>query len=120
MTEETLPACPQCQSEYTYLDGHMYVCPMCGYEWSATASEDASSEEEAGTVFRDASGNVLQDGDDVTIIKTLKVKGGTDIKVGTKVKGIRLLESPVNGHDIDAKVPGQGQMYLKTSVVKKA
>lgn len=75
---------------------------------------------DAAPVFRDANGNELRDGDDVTVVKSLKVKGGGEVKIGTKVRGIRLLGEPVNGHDIDAKVPGHGQIYLKTSVVKKA
>lgn len=96
----------------------MWVCPMCGHEW-AQGEESSEGEQPAAKVL-DAVGNELVDGDSVTIVKGLKVKGGADIKTGTKVRGIRLLESPVNGHDIEAKVPGAGQMYLKSSVVKKA
>jgi len=91
---------------------------MCGHEW-AQGEEDGEGEKPAAKVL-DAVGNELVDGDSVTIVKGLKVKGGADIKTGTKVRGIRLLESPVNGHDIEAKVSGAGQMYLKSSVVKKA
>ena len=109
-----LPSCPLCNCEYTYEMGSLLVCPECAHEW--TASVD-SVEEEA--VIKDAVGNVLQDGDTVTIIKDLKVKGSsTAIKVGTKVRNIRLVNGP-DGHDIDAKVDGFGSMNLKSSVVKK-
>lgn len=113
---ETFPPCPQCQSEYTYDDGTMLNCPECGHAWSADGGGSDSGEK----VWRDAVGNVLQDGDSVTIIKDLKV-GNNAIKVGTKVKNIRLLppEQQIGDHDIDAKVPGFGPMALKTSVVKK-
>jgi protein PhnA len=108
------PACPQCQSEYTYEDGENYVCPECANEWSKTAVEDS----EEVKVIRDANGNVLQDGDTITVIKDLKVKGSSSVvKVGTKVKNIRL----VNGdHDIDCKIDGFGAMKLKSEFVKKA
>ncbi|APF41562.1 zinc ribbon domain-containing protein YjdM [Neomicrococcus aestuarii] len=119
--EATLPACPQCSESYTYEQGDLLVCPMCGHEWSADSSV-AEDDLTADSVVRDAVGNVLADGDTVTIVKGLKVSGGGGgaIKVGTKVKGIRLLAEPVNGHDIDATVPGFGRMNLKSSVVKKA
>ena len=112
-----LPACPTCAEAFTYAQGALYVCPMCGHEWSAT--EEAEAAEAA--LVKDAVGNVLADGDTVTIAKDLKVKGagGGTLKVGTKVKGIRLLTDAVDGHDIDAKVPGFGPMQLKSSVVKK-
>lgn len=115
----TLPACPECSEAYTYEQGALLVCPMCGHEWSASVAEGAEAVDEA---VRDAVGNELADGDTVTIVKDLKVSGagGGSIKVGTKVKGIRLLAEPVNGHDIDATVPGFGRMQLKSSVVKKA
>lgn len=119
MTETALPPCPACAEEYAYEDGALLVCPMCGHEWSP-AAEEADEAAPAAVVVKDAVGNPLADGDDVTIAKDLKVKGGAGIKAGTKVRGIRLLESPVDGHDIAAKVPGAGQMYLKSSVVKKA
>jgi protein PhnA len=113
---ETLPACPLCQSAYTYEMGALLVCPECAHEWTAEVEEEFV---EAERVIKDVSGNVLQDGDSVTIAKDLKVKGSsTAIKVGTKVRNIRLV-SPVDGHDIDAKVDGFGQMMLKSSVVKK-
>lgn len=118
LNEIEAPACPECSENYTYEMGELWACPMCGHEWERTAAGE--TEEEAGSKVLDSVGNELVDGDSVTIVKGLKVKGGADIKAGTKVRGIRLLESPVNGHDIEAKVPGAGQMYLKSSVVKKA
>ncbi|WP_423817304.1 zinc ribbon domain-containing protein YjdM [Rothia nasimurium] len=117
MSDAPAPACPACSEEYSYQQGDLWVCPMCGHEWAET---DAVEAEETGSKVLDSVGNELVDGDSVTITKGLKVKGGADIKAGTKVRGIRLLESPVNGHDIEAKVPGAGQMYLKSSVVKKS
>ena len=96
------------------------MCPMCGHEW-APAAGDGVEENDTETVVKDAVGNVLEDGDTVTIVKDLKVKGagGGSVKVGTKVRGIRLITDGVGDHDIDAKVPGFGQMQLKSSVVKK-
>ncbi len=109
-----LPACPQCKSEYTYEDGAMYVCPECAHEWS----KDAAAASEEVRVWKDANGNVLQDGDSVTVIKDLKVKGSSlVVKVGTKVKNIRLIDGD---HDIDCKIDGIGAMQLKTEFVKKA
>ena len=111
-----LPPCPECSSEYTYEMGALLVCPECAHEWSPVDAEDAP----AAKVIRDAVGNVLADGDDVVVVKGLKVKGSpTSIKVGTKVRGIRLVDG-VDGHDIDCKVDGFGQMQLKSSVVKRA
>ncbi|MGZ8270804.1 MAG: zinc ribbon domain-containing protein YjdM [Methylophilus sp.] len=110
-----LPKCPQCNSEYTYEDGNMYVCPECAHEWSKDANS-ASTEEVK--VIRDANGNVLQDGDTITVIKDLKVKGYSSVvKVGTKVKNIRLVDGD---HDIDCKIDGIGAMKLKSEFVKKA
>lgn len=116
---DVLPPCPECSEAYTYEQGALLVCPMCGHEWSTEADDAAPASD---GVVRDAVGNVLADGDTVTIVKDLKVSGagGGALKVGTKVKGIRLLAEPVNGHDIDATVPGFGRMQLKSSVVKKA
>jgi len=109
----TPPKCPECSSELTYEDGNMNVCPECAHEWS---KETASSADEQ-RIVRDAHGNVLQDGDSVTVIKDLKVKGSSSVvKVGTKVKNIRLAESD---HDIDCKIDGIGAMGLKSEFVKK-
>lgn len=113
---EQLPKCPQCNSEYTYEDGINYVCPECAHEWSMT--QDAAEEE--ASVIRDANGNILQDGDTVTVIKDLKVKGSSSaIKQGTKVKGIRLVPDSADGHNIDCKIDGFGAMKLKSEFVKK-
>lgn len=113
---ETLPPCPVCSSEYSYEMGELLVCPECAHEWSPAEAAEA----ETAAVVKDAVGNVLADGDTVSIIKTMKVKGSPhDLKIGTKVRNIRLIE-PVNGHDIDAKVDGFGPMKLKSSIVKKA
>ncbi len=110
-----LPPCPKCQSEFTYEDGAQLICPECGHEWSAA---EAAPAEEAAKDCKDANGNVLQDGDTVTLIKDLKVKGSsTVIKVGTKVKNIRLIEGD---HDIDCKIEGFGPMQLKSEFIKKA
>lgn len=116
---DTLPPCPECAAAFTYEQGVLLVCPMCGHEWSADAGAGGSA---ADTSVRDSVGNVLADGDAVTVVKDLKVKGagGGTIKAGTKVKGIRLIEDGVGDHDIDATVPGMGRMQLKSSVVKKA
>ncbi|MCA4131596.1 zinc ribbon domain-containing protein YjdM [Arthrobacter sp. M4] len=113
---EILPPCPECASEYTYEMGALLVCPECGHEWSPAVPEQADAESIA---IRDAVGNVLTDGDTVTVIKDLKVKGSaTAIKVGTKVRNIRLVNG-VGDHDIDCKVDGFGAMQLKSSVVRK-
>ena len=110
-----LPACPQCHSAYTYEDGDLYICPECAHEWSKNAEAESADTEK---VVRDANGNVLQDGDTITVIKDLKVKGSSSVvKVGTKVKNIRLVEGD---HDIDCKIDGFGAMKLKSEFVKKA
>ncbi|MEW2529060.1 zinc ribbon domain-containing protein YjdM [Streptomyces sp. NPDC047071] len=115
---ENLPPCPTCSSEYTYEMGALLVCPECGHEWSPASIEPAQAA--ADTAIRDAVGNVLADGDTVTVVKTLKVKGSpSGIKAGTKVRNIRLVTG-VDGHDIDCKIDGFGPMQLKSSVVKKA
>ncbi|MGM8870307.1 zinc ribbon domain-containing protein YjdM [Psychrobacter sp. 2Y5] len=117
----SLPNCPKCDADYTYEDGALLACPMCAHEWTAAEADAAETQAEEDSIVRDAVGNALQDGDAVTVIRDLKVKGSsTSIKVGTKVKSIRLLDDPVDGHDIDCKVDGFGQMKLKSSVVKKA
>jgi protein PhnA len=109
-----LPKCPQCHSAFTYEDGELFVCPECGHEWPREARVAAEEQR----VVRDANGNVLQDGDSVTVIKDLKVKGSSlVVKVGTRVKNIRLVEGD---HDIDCKIDGIGAMQLKSQFVKKA
>ena len=111
----TPPPCPQCGSEFTYEDGVQYVCPECAHEWTHDA---ASENREQLRVVRDAHGNELHDGDTVTVIKDLKVKGSSlVVKVGTRVKNIRLVEGD---HDIDCKIDGIGSMGLKSEFVKKA
>ena len=119
---DSLPPCPECSSEYTYEMGALLVCPECAHEWSAAETDtDAGADAPAAadTVIKDAVGNVLADGDTVTVVKDLKIKGtSTVIKVGTKVRGIRLVNG-VGDHDIDCKVDGVGPMQLKSSVVKK-
>ncbi len=110
-----LPACPNCNSEFTYEDGNLYICPECAHEWPVQVNAEAA--EEGAKVYRDSAGNVLQDGDTVTVIKDLKLKGsGGVIKLGTKVKNIRLVDSD---HDIDCKIDGFGAMSLKSEFVKK-
>jgi len=110
----TLPNCPKCNEAYTYEDGAMLICPMCAHEWP----KDGPVVEEGTAVVRDSVGNPLSDGDTVTVVKDLKVKGSSSVvKVGTKVKDIRLVDGD---HDIDCKVPGIGQMGLKSAFVKKA
>lgn len=109
-----LPKCPQCNSEYTYEQDAFFICPECAHEWLKGTSEEVT---DAGKVIKDANGNVLQDGDTVTVIKDLKVKGSSlVVKVGTKVKNIRLVEGD---HDIDCKIDGIGAMKLKSQFVKK-
>ncbi len=106
------PNCPQCNCDYVYHDGTLFVCPECGKEFQATDSEER--------VYKDANGTVLVDGDTVIILQDLKVKGASaPIKKGTKVKNIKLIEPEDGVHDISCKIPGFGSMYLKTSVVKK-
>lgn len=109
-----LPNCPKCNSEYTYQDREMFVCPECAHEWNLEVTEFQAPEE---AVIKDANGATLQDGDTVTVIKDLKVKGSSlVVKVGTKVKGIRLIDGD---HDIDCKIKGIGSMQLKSQFVKK-
>ena len=110
---ENLPNCPKCNSEYTYEDGALLVCPECAHEWTPGSEET----NEDVKVFKDANGNILQDGDSVTVIKDLKVKGSSlVVKIGTKVKNIRLVDGD---HDIDCKIDGIGAMKLKSEFVKK-
>lgn len=109
---EQLPNCPKCNSEYTYEDGNLIVCPECSYEWNPNEESD-----EDLNVVKDANGNILQDGDTVTVIKDLKIKGTSlVVKVGTKVKNIRLTDGD---HNIDCKIDGIGAMGLKSEFVKK-
>ena len=111
----TLPKCPKCSSEFTYEDGGMYICPECAHEWSKDAATDSAEQKR---VWRDANGNELHDGDTVTVIKDLKIKGSSSVvKVGTKVKNIHLVDGD---HDIDCKIDGIGAMQLKSAFVKKA
>jgi protein PhnA len=113
-TMSDLPNCPECNSQYTYEDREMFVCPECGHEWSQIAAEGTDEKEKQ---VRDANGNLLQDGDSITVIKDLKVKGSSlVVKVGTKVKNIRLVDGD---HDIDCKIGGIGAMKLKSEFVKK-
>jgi protein PhnA len=113
---EHLPNCPKCGSEYTYEDGSLFICPECGYEWTHASQK---AQEEAGQI-KDANGNILANGDSVTIIKDLKVKGSSSsIKIGTKVKNIRLVEEAIDGHNIDCKIDGFGAMTIKSEFVKK-
>jgi len=110
----SLPPCPACHSEYTYEDGTQFVCPECAHEWTADSAAEASDDVK---VIKDSVGNTLQDGDTVTVIKDLKVKGSSlVVKVGTKVKNIRLVDGD---HDIDCKIDGIGAMKLKSEFVKK-
>ncbi len=109
-----LPPCPKCSSEYTYEDGSLYVCPECAHEWAAQAADSPDSGEK---VYRDSGGTVLEDGDTVTVIKDLKLKGSSGVvKIGTKVKNIRLVDKD---HDIECKIDGFGAMSLKTEFVRK-
>ncbi|WP_328953073.1 zinc ribbon domain-containing protein YjdM [Kitasatospora purpeofusca] len=118
---ENLPPCPQCAGEYTYEMNGLMVCPECGHEWApGEAAGDGSAAGAGERVVKDAVGNVLSDGDTVTVVKALKVKGSASgIKAGTKVRNIRLVDG-VDGHDIDCRIEGFGAMQLKSSVVKKA
>ena len=113
--------CPKCSSENVYFDGSLWNCPDCSHEWSAqTASADAAAGDHDDGVIKDAHGNVLADGDSVTVIKDLKIKGSSSsVKVGTKVKNIRLVDSS-DGHNIACKIDGFGAMNLKSEFVKKA
>lgn len=112
-----LPPCPKCRSELTYEDGALLICPECGHEWARADAADPAGGE-AVRVIRDANGNELKDGDTVTVIKDLKIKGSSlVVKVGTKVKNIRLADGD---HDIDCKIDGIGAMGLKSEFVRKA
>lgn len=110
----SLPNCPKCNSEYTYEDGDVFICPECANEWTLDSTSNKNVD---AIIVKDSNGNILNDGDSVTIIKDLKVKGSsTPLKQGTKVKGIRLVEGD---HNIDCKINGFGAMKLKSEFVKK-
>ena len=109
-----LPNCPKCNSEYTYEDGSLFICPECAHEWTALADQESNEDQKN---VKDANGNVLNDGDSVSIVKDLKVKGSSStLKIGTKVKSIRLVDGD---HNIDCKIDGFGAMKLKSEFVKK-
>ncbi|MBR3120531.1 MULTISPECIES: zinc ribbon domain-containing protein YjdM [Oceanobacillus] len=109
-----VPNCPKCNSEYTYEDGNLFICPECVHEWTIESGKENNEDEH---VIRDVNGNVLKDGDTITVIKDLKIKGSSSVvKVGTKVKNIRLVDGD---HDIDCKIDGFGAMKLKSEFVKK-
>jgi protein PhnA len=113
----SFPNCPQCQSEYTYQDGELLICPECSHEWKQSERQALEQQE----IIKDANGNVLTDGDSVTVVKDLKIKGSSMVvKVGTKVKTIRLITDASDGHNIDCKIDGIGAMKLKSEFVKKA
>jgi protein PhnA len=110
----SLPNCPKCHSEYTYEDGSLLVCPECAHEWSLESGAEDSGDQK---IVKDANGSILNDGDSVTVIKDLKVKGSSSVlKIGTRVKNIRLVDGD---HDIDCKIDGFGAMKLKSEFVKK-
>ena len=110
----SLPNCPKCNSEYTYEDGSLIICPECAHEFTLEAQNEPSEDED---VVKDSNGNILSDGDSVTIIKDLKIKGYSNaLKKGTKVKNIRLVDGD---HNIDCKIDGFGAMLLKSEFVKK-
>ncbi|MGR9037268.1 MAG: zinc ribbon domain-containing protein YjdM [Gammaproteobacteria bacterium] len=109
------PPCPACGSEFTYEDNGIFICPECAHEWTTDATTEVDTD---ARIFKDANSNVLQDGDSVTVIKDLKVKGSSSVvKVGTKVKNIRLVDGD---HNIDCKIDGIGAMKLKSEFVKKS
>ena len=111
-----LPACPKCSSEFVYEDSDLLICPECAHEW-----KEGESAETTDAMIKDANGNILADGDTVTVVKDLKIKGSSSVvKVGTKAKNIRLLPDAADGHNIDCKLEGFGAMKLKSEFVKKA
>jgi protein PhnA len=112
------PNCPNCNSEYAYEDGFHFMCPECGHEWSGESEEIKLQE---GSVIKDANGNELNDGDDVIVVKDLKIRGSSDsVKIGTKVRRIRLIHDSSDGHNIDCRIDKFGAMKLKSEFVKKA
>lgn len=113
----TLPNCPKCNSEHSYEDGNLLVCPECFHEWE---NSDGAQNKEDTKAIRDSNGNILNDGDTVTVIRDIKLKGKSSIKRGTMVRNIKLIHNPSDGvHDIDCKIDGFGAMFLKSSIVKK-
>ena len=114
MNDQSQQTCPKCNSPYGYYDGSLWICPECFHEWSLQEEDNNQA-----IKFFDINGNELKDGDSVVIAKDLKV-GKDTLKSGTKVKNIRLLDEPINDHDISCKINGFGSLYLKCSVVKKA
>lgn len=119
-TKDVTPSCPSCASEYTYPAGTLLACSMCGHQWPPDDAPTETSIDESAEI-RDAVGNILHDGDTVTLIKSVKVTGtgGGSIKIGTKVPSIRLISDGVADHDIDARIPGFGRVQLKSSLVKR-
>lgn len=115
-----IPNCPKCDSSYAYEDGNIFTCPECWHEWTPSTNDEDENSVADTNIIRDANGNVLNDGDSITVIKDLKVRGSSSvIKIGTKAKGIRLIYNPSDGHDIDCKIDGFGNMKLKSEFVKK-
>lgn len=110
----SLPVCPKCNQIHTYEDGHLYICPICFYEWDK--GEQKAAEE--ALITRDVNGNILQNGDDVIIVQDLKM-GKDIIKQGTKAKNIRIMENEIDGHDLQGRIDDFGTLYLKSSVVRK-
>ncbi len=113
--------CPECKSEHIYQDRNLWICPECAHEWDPSSVASGAEDESASRIIKDANGQVLQDGDTVTVVKDLKIKGSSSVvKGGTKVKGIRLILDSSDGHDIACKIDGFGAMNLKSEFVKKA
>lgn len=110
-----LPNCPQCDSDLTYTDGNVLICPMCAFEW--TEAEQAAALD--ALVVRDSNGIELVDGDNVSVIRDIKLKGSDRIKQGSRAANIRILTDPVDGHDIECSMDGMGRIYLKSELVKK-
>ena len=115
---ETLPPCPKCSSVHSYEVGALLVCPECAHEWVPSEDEESETGSAYFVEVRDSAGNILSDGDTVTVIKGLKVKGRDPIKVGTRVQNVRIVNG-VGDHDIECKIDGVGQVQLKSSVVRK-
>lgn len=110
-----LPNCPACGSDLTYTDGTLMICPMCGHEW--TEEEQAAAAE--AQIVRDANGVPLEDGDTVSVVREIKLKGANKLKQGTRGTNVKILQDPVDGHDIECSIDGAGRMYLKSELVKK-